>query len=393
VCSETAFALAVPIVGRLPQEPSLASGVAVQGELAMRSSACHSACQACSKSARHLLLRELLPLLTIVLLLLTAGALLLAAALLVVPPLPAASACVGPVAVTEAPQTDVTRSSLARIAQVALPRTPAVVDLARLVYAPGAGGSHHGLPGPSLLVLDAGSLSVQLDGAAHLLQAEQPRPVAAGDLVLQPGDGLLLPRGTAATFHNGGSVPAVVLAAGIVPSGGGASRFGRVGVASWAEAWSPGATVQPLAGGWIGTTTASSATLTVQRLTVPADARLPLSAPGPVDLAVETGVLTLEARGGLVWHQPRKGRIRPSHRCRQLPCCRATPSCCRMRPPSPCATMAAGRWSSSLCRWNSTVTGQPHPNPQRLSSPPQSRVQNSQGATAPPRPTARQAHP
>jgi hypothetical protein len=65
--------------------------------------------------------------------------------------------------------------------------------------------------------------------------------------------------------------------------------------------------VQPLAGGWIGNATAASATLTLQRLIFPSGGSSPLMAPGPTDLAVETGVLTLEARGGLVWQQPPEG--------------------------------------------------------------------------------------
>jgi hypothetical protein len=262
-------------------------------------------CQVCGVAAHRLLLPALLPPLTVVLMMLTAGALLLTAAVLVAPPLPAASALVRPATVV--PKTDATSTILAQVAQVALPRTPAVVDLARLIYAPGAGGSHQGLLGASLLVVDAGALTVRLDGAAQLLQAEQAQPVAAGDLVLQPGDGLLLPRATAATFRNDRPVPAVALAAGVFPSGVVGRKFGRVGLARWDEVWSPGATVQPLAGGWLGASSATTATLIVQRLTLPADTSLPLTASGPVDLAVEVGALTLEVSSGLVWRQPPAG--------------------------------------------------------------------------------------
>lgn len=268
------------------------------------------ACQACGASAHHLLLRVLLPPLTIILVLLAAGT-LLAAAVLLVPPLPQVSggvpAGVPAVAVTVGAQTGITTTTLGQIAQVALPRTPAVVDLARLIYAPGDGGSARALPGPLLLVVDAGVLTVHLDGPAHLLQGEQAQLVSAGDVALQPGDGLLLPQATAAAFRNRGAVPAVALVASVVSSGGGASLFGRTGLASWNASWSPGATVQPLAGGWIGSETAASATLTVQRLIIPSGESHPLLAPGPVDLAVETGVLTLQALGGLVWQQPPTG--------------------------------------------------------------------------------------
>ena len=251
----------------------------------------------------------LLPPLTILLAVITAGALLLAAAVLVPPPLPAASALVRPVEVLAAPGAAVTNTTLGQSVRVELPRTPAVVDLARLIYPPGAEGSHHALPGPLLMVVEAGALTVQLGGAAQLLQGQQAQPVAAGQLILHPGDGLMLPRTTPAAFRNRGTTPAVALAAGVFPAPAAQSGLGlgRIGPARWAESWAPGATVQPLAGGWLVDPAAEAAALTVQRLSLPPGAGRPLTALGPVDLAVETGALTLVIEGGLVWQQPLEG--------------------------------------------------------------------------------------
>ena len=102
-------------------------------------------------------------------------------------------------------------------------------------------------------------------------------------------------------------MPAVVLAAGIFPAATMQSKLGRIGPASWVEAWSPGASVQPLAGGWLIGVAPGPATIDLRRVSLPSGGSLPLTAPGPVDLAVETGALTLSAHGGLVWQQPPDG--------------------------------------------------------------------------------------
>jgi hypothetical protein len=99
----------------------------------------------------------------------------------------------------------------------------------------------------------------------------------------------------------------VALAAGIFPAPTLLSGRGRIGPTSWAEAWSPGATIQPLVGGWLVDELAGPATIALRRLNLPPGGAVALTAPGPVDVAVETGVLTLEARGGLVWRQPPDG--------------------------------------------------------------------------------------
>jgi hypothetical protein len=252
------------------------------------------------------LVRILLPPLSIALALVTAGTLLLLAAAITPPPLSGAISSPPPVTATVVPPDGIEVTALVPTVDTALPTSPAVIDLARLTYAAQTSGVSHALPGPLLLVVESGALSVHADAAVPLFSAGHPTS-AANDLVLRPGDGLLLPTATAAAFRNNGTVPAVALAAGIIPASPAESKLGRVGPASWPEAWSPGASVQPLAGGWLIGVAPGPATIDLRRVSLPSGGTLPLTAPGPVDLAVETGALTLSARGGLVWQQPPDG--------------------------------------------------------------------------------------
>ena len=253
------------------------------------------------------LARALLPPLTIALAVVTASTLLLIAAALAPPPLTAAVASPPPMRASATPRADTTFTTLAQSAVLTLPQSPvAVVDLARLIYAPGAGG-RHAVPGPSLLAVESGALTVQLAGAGKFLPADGAATSATGLVVLDAGDGMLLPLGTGAAITNAGAEPAVALAAGVVPSGVSGSRFGRVGLARWDEAWSPGAVVQPLAGGWLVDAASRPAAIALRRVWVRPDDPVTLTAPGSLDLAVETGVLTLDVRGGLVWQQPPAG--------------------------------------------------------------------------------------
>jgi hypothetical protein len=248
--------------------------------------------------------RALLPPLLIALTVVTAGSLVLLAAALTAPPLPQAMAPPLPrVMAVPAACDRVERRTLMQTALFALPTTPAVVDLARLIYTAQTSGTSHTYPGPLLLVVESGTLTAHLAAPLPILRADQPTTVPARDLVLRPGDGLLLPTGAAAAFGNTASAPAVALVAGIFPASPAQSVLGRIGPARWAEAWSSGASVQPLAGGWLVGAAPGAAALTLQRLSLPVGGRLPLTAPGPVDLAVESGALTLEANGGLVSQQ------------------------------------------------------------------------------------------
>jgi quercetin dioxygenase-like cupin family protein len=269
--------------------------------------------------------RALIPPLTIIAALVTAFALLLSAAAIAPPPLtgaiaplPTRSTGVMPsppeAAIADAARLVAGTTVLVHSATLDLPALPSVVALARLTYAPGAEGDDRALPGPLLLIVEAGSLTVQVTGAAQRLPADQATPIVAGTLVLSAGDRLVLPAATPAVFRNTGSGPVVALAAGVFPTTAVASA--AVGAGSplghpapgWVEDGSPGATVQPLAGGWMVDLTARAAAMELQRLSLPPGARVSLAAAGAVALAVETGALTMVSGEGLIWlHHPEGG--------------------------------------------------------------------------------------
>lgn len=252
--------------------------------------------------------RALLLPLTIVLTVTTAIALLATALTLFPPPAPpimaapsaahAARAAVPPSALAGA---------LARNAPIALPPPPLVLAMARLTYRPGATGIRQTMPGPLLLVVEAGALVVRLETPGRLHWAGDADPSALGDCLgacrLGVGDSVLLPAGTPAAIANGGSAPAVVVAAAVLPAAMTSAGFGRAAQRRWDAAWSPGASVTPLAGGWAAGLAASAARLTLERRTLGPGVETALAGGGVQALAVETGALTLTAEQGRVWRQ------------------------------------------------------------------------------------------
>jgi hypothetical protein len=298
---------------------------------------------------RHPFVRALLPPLTIALAVVSASALLLTAAAIVPPPLTGAAMPPTPRAtMTGTPRLDAELTALVRTVNIELPPAPAVVDLARLSYAPDEGGQGPALPGPFLVVVESGLLAVHLDGAGQVLRAAQPTVAAPEpELVLRPGDGLVLPTATTAAFRNAGSAPVIALAAGIFPSGVSARKFGRVGLAAWGEHWSPGASVQSLAGGWLVHPASGSAAMALQRLSLPAGASLPLTAPGPLDLAGRPAPSPSRRAAASSGSNGLKARTPRSRQETSPPCCPVMPPCCKRRPTSPCATTAVARsWCS-----------------------------------------------
>ena len=269
--------------------------------------------------------RVLIPPLTIIAALVTAFALLVTAATIAPPPLtgaiaprPARSTGAMPspseAAIANSARLAAGATVLVHSATIELPALPSVVALARLTYAPGAAGDDRALPGPLLLVVEAGFLTVQVTGAAQRLSADQATPTPTGELVLSAGDRLVLPAATSAAFRNMGTGPVVALAAGVFPTTAMGSALVGAGsplghsAPGWVEDGSPGATVEPLAGGWVVDLAAGSAAMDLERLSLPPGARVPLAATGAVALAVETGALTMVSGEGLIWlHHPEGG--------------------------------------------------------------------------------------
>ena len=247
--------------------------------------------------------RALIPPLTIALALIMAGTLLVTAAAIVPPPIPCGSASApSPATVSDA---HLAQTTLVHAPFVRLPPGSIVVGLARLTYAPGAISPRHALPGPLLLVVEAGTLTAHLDSPGQLLRPDSPRRVL-GEVVLHQGDSLLLPAATAVVFHNEGVLPSLVLAVGVFPTTILPREPLPIGLSQgqsvrWRDEWSPGARVHALAGGWL-VAPPSAATIALQRLSLPSGGGLTLPAPGAAVLAVEAGALKVVA-GGRGWLQ------------------------------------------------------------------------------------------
>jgi hypothetical protein len=191
---------------------------------------------------------------------------------------------------------------LARIELAALPPAPFFVGLAQVVVPPGSATTTAGTAGPRLLVVEAGTLTVDLGGDASDLQS--PRAAtgegggagspAAGNgsvTLLGPGDRLALGPGAVRAIWNDGGRPAVYYDAALFPAGP------RPPPPAFTTP--EGISFRLLAGVIVETPPPSPATLRLERITVPPAGRLP-AAPrlGPALGYVESGSLRLEPTGG-----------------------------------------------------------------------------------------------
>src|SRR5688572_17383933 len=97
-----------------------------------------------------------------------------------------------------------------------LPDLPAVVDLTRIVLAPGA-GVELTVPGPSIYAVESGAFGLRLEGPAQLIRAETDAPTTAEaarpgvDYVLRPGDQAAVPANINQLLLNDSQAPAEVL--------------------------------------------------------------------------------------------------------------------------------------------------------------------------------------
>jgi hypothetical protein len=214
---------------------------------------------------------------------------------------------------TVVPLATVASSRLAQTTIGRMPPAPVLFGLARLQYPPGAGGASRAGLGPLLLVVEAGALVVDPTDAGEIVRADGTRGGVAAEATLRPGDRLLLATASRFAVRNAGATPALVVEAGIFPVGtlplSGAPTQLAADPASplWADAWSPGATIQALAGGWLIAPPPGPATLTLSRLSLPPGGDVALPRTSGRALGVETGVLTLRLSDGLAWVQTGDG--------------------------------------------------------------------------------------
>ncbi|MER3403856.1 MAG: hypothetical protein C4289_00660 [Chloroflexota bacterium] len=123
---------------------------------------------------------------------------------------------------------------LARVDLASLPPAPAILAFARFTYQPGAAFPHLEVPGPEVIVVEQGVLTVEVRGETDdasevhditelFVPAEPGRQsvqiAAPGQIrfTLLPGDRLLVPEDTPHTVANPGSGTAVYLAVAITP--------------------------------------------------------------------------------------------------------------------------------------------------------------------------------
>jgi hypothetical protein len=248
-------------------------------------------------------LRSLIAPLTVILTLTTAVALFLVVATMIPPPLPESIAVRPSTAATAFITLDAERTVLIRSERAVLPQAPMVIGLARLIYRAGAAGSSRALQGPLLLAVESGVLTAHVDGSGDRFRANGITEPANGDLLLHAGDSLSLPAAAAASFRNDGASPAVALAAGVFPTSAQLGGAGRMATTRWDDDWTPGATVQELAGGWAIDLAAGPATGAHQRVNLRPGDGTTLAASGVAAIAVDAGALTMTAGEGLVWLQ------------------------------------------------------------------------------------------
>ena len=185
-------------------------------------------------------------------------------------------------------------------APLARPPAAAVVRLARYTYAPGARQLRMGDLGPLLLAVEAGTLTAQVDGPAVLTRGAadgvgSPQATTAPvgvDVVLHPGDGLLVSPGVRHAFRNAEQTPTVVLAVTLLPWQGRGAPGGD------AYLWPiPGAldiTAQLLIDEVAPVLPTEPAAIALGRLALaPQTGLAPYGATGSQFIFVETGMLSL----------------------------------------------------------------------------------------------------
>ena len=176
-----------------------------------------------------------------------------------------------------------------------LPAGPAAVEINRVTLPPGARLSPLIGPGPEVLMLEAGALTVRLLGVDPQGNAAGTRH--GGEVPLRPGDLTIVPTGTPFAVDNDGQVPAVLLEVALRPTAERSPENEGIDASALSPAaLLPGAAVQLMAGGPIAALLNGPATVVAARLTMAPGAGI---ASHPV-----TGMELLAVDAG---HHPRRG--------------------------------------------------------------------------------------
>jgi quercetin dioxygenase-like cupin family protein len=182
---------------------------------------------------------------------------------------------------------------------LARPAEAGIVRLARFTFAPGGEQPEAPDLGPLLLTVEAGILRAEVEVPAALT-----RGVAAGtgvppntEVMLRPGDGLVVPPGARHRFRNAEPTPAVVVAATLLPWHGPGVPDDEAFL--WPVAGTPDVTAHLLAEGeFVGLPTGPTV-IRLGRLTLPGHAGLePHAATVPHLTFVEMVTLDAVTAGG-----------------------------------------------------------------------------------------------
>ena len=181
--------------------------------------------------------------------------------------------------------------------------TPLFVGLAQVIVPPGVRSEAAGTPGPRLLAVESGTLTVGLTTTAKRGMVTRaastpgisPREIigAGGEAMLGPGDRLALGPSSVREVRNDGAKPAVFLDAALFPPG--------PEPVTAAFTTPDGIVFQLLAGSVADALPAGPISLVLERVRVPPGAALPSTARAGTALAyVESGSLALVPQVGAV---------------------------------------------------------------------------------------------
>jgi quercetin dioxygenase-like cupin family protein len=190
-----------------------------------------------------------------------------------------------------------------------LPVAPAFVRLLRINLAPEASSPLHTHPGPELGLVEAGTLTVQVNGAAQVSTPSEPAgpgtPVPTTDaplnteFELSQGEQIYYLPQTPMTFRNSGSEPVAILSVVVLPAGHqhppGITYLTGQPPASAFE----GVTPEILGDGVATILPSEGAVLTVERIRFAAGESIPAH-DGPIMLSLDQGVLDFSVVGGKV---------------------------------------------------------------------------------------------
>jgi hypothetical protein len=204
---------------------------------------------------------------------------------------------------------------LAETTVASLPPAPSIVALSRLTLVSDVSISDISVPGPELIAVESGILTVSVPGdddEADEIEGRVRRggtPIAEGLatptegiflFTLVPGDSLFVPGDTPHTVHSFGGEPAIFLVAAVTPQP--ADNVDSTWPPGTSETLPEGASIERLDVGYdVATSTLAPARIVLQRMVTSSNEIIPRQqAGGPELFVVERGALEVDVVSGTV---------------------------------------------------------------------------------------------